>query len=471
MPVVVPPSSSSTSAAQSVPTQTVFDYLLDTAGKAKVGQTVIAVLNYSPAVTLNPITSLQTVQIQTTTDRNGYYSFALIPNSNITPSGTTYTIQTPDTTLDISVPASGGPFQTTQITTSQPATLSPAVTGLTGPITVTGDETVTGNLSVTGTTTLGSTTLGATTTGAISTGAATVGGDLTISSAFRLLFGAAVSKIVPGATSISLRDHADANDNLILTDAGAATIRNGLTLTAGDAVITAGRLLLNAAAAKIKGGATSLSLRNNADSADNVLITDAGLVTLRNAILVPPSAGGTLAASSYGSVPVKLAEATPSGVASFILMSSIPSGFRSLVIDGWAASSAAAQNTAMFVVFNNDVASGEDSESMLASGAGVVGAENSLNAASGYVSDIAAANALPANTVSSFSMRIPGYASAFLKSWNAECQLSKATTTGNQFAIRASGRFRSTAAINRIDFNLASGNFVAGSTFTLWGYP
>lgn len=42
-----------------------------------------------------------------------------------------------------------------------------------------------------------------------------------------------------------------------------------------------GRLLLSPAAARVVGGATSLSLRNNADSADNVAVTDAGSVTTR----------------------------------------------------------------------------------------------------------------------------------------------------------------------------------------------
>lgn len=52
----------------------------------------------------------------------------------------------------------------------------------------------------------------------------------------------AVSKIVPGATSFSIRNTADSADNLIITNAGAATIRAGLTITAGGLTVTAGAM-------------------------------------------------------------------------------------------------------------------------------------------------------------------------------------------------------------------------------------
>lgn len=48
----------------------------------------------------------------------------------------------------------------------------------------------------------------------------TIAGTLTLS--------AASSKIVPGATSLALRDHADAADNLVVTDAGLVSTRTGV---------------------------------------------------------------------------------------------------------------------------------------------------------------------------------------------------------------------------------------------------
>src|SRR5262249_57529499 len=168
---------------------------------------------------------------------------------------------------------------------------------------------------------------------------------LTIGSAFRLIFGAAASKIIPGATNISHRNNADSADNLLITDAGAVTVRNGLTVTAGgetvtagDLVVTAGRLLISAATAKLLGGATSLSLRNTADTADNILVADAGAVTLRNSLSMPASAGGTIAPTNYGSVPVKFDQQSPSGVTSFTIPAtgSIPAGLHTLPLQPFA---------------------------------------------------------------------------------------------------------------------------------------
>jgi hypothetical protein len=48
-----------------------------------------------------------------------------------------------------------------------------------------------------------------------------------------LVFSAAASKIVPGATSISLRNNADTQDNLLITDAGVASVRSTLNALAG----------------------------------------------------------------------------------------------------------------------------------------------------------------------------------------------------------------------------------------------
>lgn len=66
-----------------------------------------------------------------------------------------------------------------------------------------------------------------------------VTGDLTVT-AGRLTFGAAVGKIVPGATSISLRNNADSADNLLMTDGGVSTFRNHIEIFTGAAVIGPG---------------------------------------------------------------------------------------------------------------------------------------------------------------------------------------------------------------------------------------
>lgn len=75
----------------------------------------------------------------------------------------------------------------------------------------------------------------------------------------------AISKIVPGATSWSLRNNADSTDNLIITDAGSATLR--------------GTLSLALAASRIVPGVTSFSLRNHANTATSLSILDSGIIS------------------------------------------------------------------------------------------------------------------------------------------------------------------------------------------------
>jgi hypothetical protein len=53
-----------------------------------------------------------------------------------------------------------------------------------------------------------------------------------------LTMSATASKIVPGATSFAVRNNADTQNNLIVTDAGILTVRAGLTLSAGTLTLT-----------------------------------------------------------------------------------------------------------------------------------------------------------------------------------------------------------------------------------------
>src|SRR5262245_56772684 len=168
MPVVVPAAPNSSSSAQSVPTQQVFDYLYDSQGNALKGKQVVITLSVANATSITPQVALGPINIVVVTDQNGFWSVNLIPNANINPANTTYTIQ-PEVGLDayaISIPSAGGPFQSTSasVLVNTPALLQPATTGITGNLTISGNETVTGTLSVSGTTTLaGTTTAGLTT--------------------------------------------------------------------------------------------------------------------------------------------------------------------------------------------------------------------------------------------------------------------------------------------------------------------
>lgn len=70
-------------------------------------------------------------------------------------------------------------------------------------------------------------------------------------------------------------------DTLIINTS--ATYPGGAQASAGDLTITAGNLIFTAASAKVIPGATSLLIRNTGDTASNVSITDAGVVTITGA--------------------------------------------------------------------------------------------------------------------------------------------------------------------------------------------
>lgn len=130
-----------------------------------------------------------------------------------------------------------------------------------------------------------------------------------------LTFATAAQKIVPGATSLTFRNNADSADNLSIVDAGTATFRGSVVPSADNAVdsgasaaawrnLYTNRIILNGSAPKIIPGSSLITFRNNADAADNLIITDAGEVQVRRGELVFNTANkgiadniGTLAAA------------------------------------------------------------------------------------------------------------------------------------------------------------------------------
>lgn len=118
-------------------------------------------------------------------------------------------------------------------------------------------------------------TLGA---GVLVTHPLTLGGSLSVGD--KLTLALAVARIIGGTVSLSLRNNADTFDNILISDIGAITVREAIS---GITILTlAGPLIFINAVSKIVPGPTSLSLRNNADTADNVLVTDAGQMTTRS---------------------------------------------------------------------------------------------------------------------------------------------------------------------------------------------
>lgn len=72
----------------------------------------------------------------------------------------------------------------------------------------------------------------------------------------------------------------------ILDQAVTLTGTQALTNKTLTAPTVSGTLAMSTAASRIKPGGTSFAIRNNADSADNVLVSDAGAVTVRSSLTV-----------------------------------------------------------------------------------------------------------------------------------------------------------------------------------------
>lgn len=60
-------------------------------------------------------------------------------------------------------------------------------------------------------------------------------------------FDTAAGKIIGGATSMSIRDNADSNDNFICLDAGTCTVRGAVTITSGNITLTNGSIVFSTA--------------------------------------------------------------------------------------------------------------------------------------------------------------------------------------------------------------------------------
>ncbi len=98
-----------------------------------------------------------------------------------------------------------------------------------------------------------------------------------------------------------------ASSGLTVTLGGITVTAGGLTVTAGDLAVTAGDITMAATVSKIIPGATSWGVRNTADGADNIIITDAGAVTFRSTVggistLTATTLAGTLSTAAQTNV-------------------------------------------------------------------------------------------------------------------------------------------------------------------------
>lgn len=242
-----------------------------------------------------------------------------------------------------------------------------------------------------------------------------------------------------------------------------------------------GTLAFSTAASQIVPGATSIAFRNNANTQSNSVMTDVGLYTQRNGLLIPYSAatvnGNNLAPNSaYSTVPVKIDDQTPSGVSTFTFAPNpLPTTFRHLLIEYTGRSDSAAANVFVQLRFNNDSTANYDWDDFFTGTSGASPTtEESLGATFIRIGIISAAT----NTAGYFGFgeaKIINYQGTssnkgvFSRGGWGE---SNATGAAARIFLGGFGKWRTTnTAVTRLDVSLSAGNFVAGSLFTLWGIP
>jgi hypothetical protein len=433
-----------------------------------------------------------------TTDGTGRVAFTVVGNDLLSPANTVYDIQEPSRSYQIAPQSTNGsPQQTTAVNVivNTPTALAVATSNLTGPLTVaglltaqaglavTGNATVSGNLSVSGTfspssltvtpgepgidtATAGALVIGDNTATSIELGAAT-----TVSAG---LLTASGGLTVVGVVTLPAAALADAalSANVALKNAGNA-FSVGQTIT-GDLTLATARLLLGAAVAKIIAGATSLSLRNNADSADNLILTDAGLATLRNALSIPPSAGGAIAPTAYGSNAVKINELAGDGTTNGITFSAIPTNFRSLMVEVYGRATNAVTNNDLQVNLNGDGSGVYESERGSLTGAAGSWASSQVNGGTGMILGFVTGTTAPANTFGYTRFTI-GFAnsSTLDKLVIGDGAFASSYVAGAIQRVVSTGIWHNAAptAVTSIRLATTAGFFATTTVAVLWGIP
>lgn len=193
--------------------------------------------------------------------------------------------------------------------------------------------------------------------------------------------------------------------------------------------------------------------------------------TLTGPLVVPTTLGGAAAATSYGSMPLKLAETLLVAGAATVVFSSIPATFRHLIEEWYARGDAAAIFANVLIRFNNISTASYDYQVGTFRTASALASETL--GATFMQTGTMPANTATANYFGQGRIEIKNYAGTTgNKLVTAQDGYCTADTTGTQQVDSYTGKWRTVAtAINELDLLLSAGNFVIGSLFTLYGVP
>jgi hypothetical protein len=157
---------------------------------------------------------------------------------------------------------------------------------------------------------------------------------------------------------------------------------------------------------------------------------------------------------------------TASGSVSVIYFNNIPQTFTDLQIVISTRTTAAVTATDIFSQFNNDGGNNYSGTRLYAQGSAASSDRQSTTNVMRFGDTVG--TSATANTFSSASITIPNYISANFKQVIVDAVSESNTATGYYSYLNAM-LWRSTAAITTLWVGALSGNFVAGSTFTLYG--
>jgi len=82
---------------------------------------------------------------------------------------------------------------------------------------------------------------------------------LTVAPQTAITFSHASARVVPGSTGLYFRNNANDADNVAITDAGAVTVRAGLTITASGLTVTAGGITVTSGDLTLSSGTLSIA--------------------------------------------------------------------------------------------------------------------------------------------------------------------------------------------------------------------
>lgn len=153
---------------------------------------------------------------------------------------------------------------------------------------------------------------------------------------------------------------------------------------------------------------------------------------------------------------------------STVTFSSIPSGYTDLVLRSSTRGSQVNANTNMYIQFNGDTSALYSWTYLDATGTSVSSAV--LSGDTQLRANKTTADNATTNTFSTYELYIPSYTVSQNKpmlSFNG--QQNDTTANGDSYVDARANLYASTTAISSIMFSLASGNFMAGSSFYLYG--